>query len=157
MSPPRILVVEDNPLTRKMLRVTLESEGYTVVEAGDGRAALAAAALELPALILQDLVLPDMNGFELVRQLRLLCGASVPILALSGFLNRMADARSTEAGFNTLLVKPIEPSRLLEVLRPYFPHVPGESAPGRGCRVLAVDDDLVQLKLTRLHLTQLGC
>jgi PAS domain S-box-containing protein len=156
MRPPKILVVEDNPLTRKMLRITLESDGYTVVEAGDGRAALAAAAQELPALVLQDLVLPDMNGFELVRQLRLLCGASVPILALSGFLNRMEDARSTEADFNALLVKPIEPSRLLEVIRPYFPHVASESAPGKGCRVLVVDDDLIQLKLTRLHLTQLG-
>jgi PAS domain S-box-containing protein len=156
MTAPKILVVEDNPLTRKMLRLTLESEGYTVVEAGDGRAALAAAERELPALVLQDLVLPDMNGFELVRQLRLLGGASVPILALSGFLNRVGDARSTEAGFNDLLVKPIEPSRLLEVIRAYLPQAFGSAILGRGCRVLAVDDDLVQLKLTRLQLTQLG-
>jgi PAS domain S-box-containing protein len=156
MSPPRILVVEDNPLTRKMLRITLEAEGYAVVEAGDGRAALAAAAEERPALVLQDLVLPDMNGFELVRQLRSLAGASVPILALSGFLNRVDEARSSEAGFNALLVKPIEPSRLVEVIRPYFPHAPSTTSVGRGCRVLVVDDDLVQLKLTRLQLTQLG-
>jgi PAS domain S-box-containing protein len=156
MSAPRILVVEDNPLTRKMLRITLETDGYAVVEAADGRAALAAAEHELPALVLQDLVLPDMNGFELVRQLRQLGGASLPILALSGFLNRVGDARSMEAGFNALLVKPIEPSRLLEVLRPYFPHLSGAERVGKGCRVLVVDDDVVQLKLTGLHLTQLG-
>jgi PAS domain S-box-containing protein len=156
MSSPKILVVEDNPLTRKMLRITLESDGYTVVEAGDGRAALAAAAQELPALVLQDLVLPDMNGFEVLRQLRLLAGASIPILALSGFLNRVGDARSTEADFNALLLKPIEPSRLLEVIRPYFPSLNGTAERAKGCRVLAVDDDPVQLQLTRLHLTQLG-
>jgi PAS domain S-box-containing protein len=156
LSPPRVLVVEDNPLTRKMLRLTLEAEGYAVVEAGDGRAALAAAAAERPALVLQDLVLPDMNGFELVRQLRSLVGPSVPILALSGFLNRVDDARSSEAGFNALLVKPVEPSRLIEVIRPYFPNAPSAVSVGKGCRVLVVDDDLVQLKLTRLQLTQLG-
>jgi PAS domain S-box-containing protein len=156
MSPPRVLVVEDNPLTRKMLRLTLETEGYAVVEAGDGRAALAAAAAERPALVLQDLVLPDMNGFELVRQLRVLAGPSVPILALSGFLNRVDEARSSEAGFNALLVKPVEPSRLVEVIRPYFPQLPSATSVGKGCRVLVVDDDLVQLKLTRLQLTQLG-
>jgi PAS domain S-box-containing protein len=156
VSPPRVLVVEDNPLTRKMLRLTLEAEGYAVVEAGDGRAALAAAAEQRPALVLQDLVLPDMNGFELVRQLRSLVGPSVPILALSGFLNRVDDARSSEAGFNALLVKPVEPSRLIEVIRPYFPHAPSAVSVGKGCRVLVVDDDLVQLKLTRLQLTQLG-
>jgi PAS domain S-box-containing protein len=156
VSAGRILVVEDNPLTRKMLRLTLESEGYAVVEAGDGRSALAVAEQEVPALVLQDLILPDMNGFELVRQLRALGGPSVPILALSGFLNRVEDARSAEAGFNALLVKPIEPTRLLEVIRSYMPSREPTAVTGAGRRVLVVDDDFVQLKLTRLHLTQLG-
>jgi PAS domain S-box-containing protein len=156
MSSTRVLLVEDNPLTRKMLRVTLESDGYRVLEAADGRAALAAAEREQPALVLQDLILPDMNGFELVRQLRALLGPTLPILALSGFLNRVEDARSADAGFSQLLVKPIEPSRLLEIIRLYLPH-PKQSAPtGAGRRVLCVDDDVVQLKLTRLHLEQLG-
>jgi PAS domain S-box-containing protein len=156
MSSGKILVVEDNPLTRKMLRLTLESEGYGVVEAGDGRSALAAAEQELPALVLQDLILPDMNGFELLRSLRALAGTSLPILALSGFLNRMEDAPRAEDGFNALLVKPIEPTRLLEVIRPYMPNRDAVVAIGAGRRVLVVDDDLVQLKLTRLHLTQFG-
>lgn len=156
MSGQKILVVEDNPLTRKMLRLTLESDGYEVIEAVDGRAALAAAERDGPALVLQDLILPDMNGFELVRQLRQLTGGAIPILALSGFLNRVEDARGAEAGFSALLVKPIEPTRLLEVIRPYLPHDLGQAQTGAGRRVLVVDDDLVQLKLTRLHLAQLG-
>jgi PAS domain S-box-containing protein len=156
MTAHRILVVEDNPLTRKMLRVALEAEGYTVVEAGDGRMALAAAAAELPALVLQDLVLPDMNGFELVRQLRAVAGASLPILALSGFLNRVDAARGSEAGFNALLVKPIEPSSLVEVIRSYLPDLPSDTPVGNGCHVLVADDDPIALELTRLQLIHSG-
>jgi PAS domain S-box-containing protein len=156
MSPAKILVIEDNPLTRKMLRVTLESDGYSVTEAADGRAALAALEAELPALILQDLILPDINGFELVRQLRAIAGATLPIIALSGFLNRVEDARSADAGFSALLVKPILPTRLLEVIVPYLPQRSPGLAIGNGQRVLCVDDDPVQLKLTRLQLTQRG-
>jgi PAS domain S-box-containing protein len=156
MSALRILVVEDNPLTRKMLRITLESEGYTVIEAADGRAALAVLEREKPALILQDLVLPDMNGFELLRQLRQLGGEATPIIALTGFLSRIEEARGAEVGFTALLLKPVEPSHLLEFIRPYLPNVPAIMPSTQGCRVLVVDDDPVQLKLTRLHLTQLG-
>ena len=158
MTGPKILVVEDNPLTRKMLRVTLETDGYTVIEAQDGRAALAALQKETPALVLQDLILPDMNGFELIRQLRRLAGSEIPILALSGFLSRVEEARGAEAGFTALLLKPISPSHLLEVIRPYLPAQPAPEHPKDGARtcVLVVDDDPVQLKLARLHLSQLG-
>src|SRR5690606_14750190 len=131
----KILVVEDNPLTRKMLRITLESDGYSVIEAADGRAAIAAAEQEVPALVLQDLILPDMNGFELMRQLRALGAASTPIIALSGFLNRVEDARHAATGFTALLVKPVEPSRLLEVIRPYFPAEAEQHPFGKDCRV----------------------
>ncbi|MEY2935771.1 MAG: hypothetical protein RL033_6520 [Pseudomonadota bacterium] len=156
MSGLRILVVEDNPLTRKMLRITLETDGYTVTEAGDGRSALAAMEQGTPALVLQDLILPDMNGFELIRQLRSRGGDAIPILALSGFLSRVEEARGAEAGFTALLLKPIEPSQLLEVIRLYLPEQREPAPTASGLRVLVVDDDLVQLKLTRLQLTQLG-
>lgn len=156
MTSRKILVVEDNPLTRKMLRITLESDGYSVIEAADGRAAIAAAEQEVPALVLQDLILPDMNGFELMRQLRALGAASTPIIALSGFLNRVEDARHAATGFTALLVKPVEPSRLLEVIRPYFPAEAEQQPFGKDCRVLVVDADRAQRELTRMHLKQLG-
>jgi PAS domain S-box-containing protein len=155
----RVLVVEDNPITRKMLRVTLETEGYSVVEVGDGRSALAAARESMPELILQDLVLPDMSGFDLLRELRQLPGgAETPILALSGFISRLEDVRSAEAGFTAMLIKPVEPSRLLEAIKPYLPaSTPTISIPAAaGRRLLLVDDDPVQLKIVRLHLAQLG-
>src|ERR1700704_5755232 len=125
-----ILVVEDNPTTRKMLRVALATEGYGVIEAGDGRAALAAAEKTLPELVLQDLILPDMDGLELLRRLRALTGGKeLPILALSGFLSRLEEAQADEEGFTALLVKPIEPSRLIEGIRVYLPQPPALAPP----------------------------
>jgi PAS domain S-box-containing protein len=155
---PSILVVEDNPTTRKMLRLTLVTEGYAVVEAADARAALAAAERTLPNLVLQDLILPDMDGLELLRQLRALPGGTeLPILALSGFLSRLQEAQSDEHGFTALLVKPIEPSRLIDAIRVHLPQQPAvATSRGEGRRLLVVDDDPVQLKLTRIHFSQLG-
>ena len=65
-----ILVVDDDPALRELLRRTLEREGYAVLEAGDGRAALARIEERLPGLILLDLMMPHMNGFELLTELR---------------------------------------------------------------------------------------
>src|SRR5207247_65802 len=79
---PRILVVDDNAITRKLVRVTLASEGYSVLEAEDGASAMGMLAREKPDLILQDLVLPDIGGIELVERLRAEPGgAGIPILA----------------------------------------------------------------------------
>ena len=132
-----ILVVEDNTITRKLLRLALTAEGYAVIEAADGRAALAAAGQSLPDLILQDLILPDMDGFELLRRLRALPGGNeLPILALSGFLSRLVEAHSDEGGFTALLVKPIQPSRLIDAIRIYLPQPPAlapPSVPDAGC------------------------
>jgi PAS domain S-box-containing protein len=158
MTAPTILVVEDNPITRKMLRVVLETEGYAVVEAPDARAALTAVQAALPDLVVQDLILPDMDGLELVRRLRALAGGpELPILALSGFLSRFEEIRTADPGFTALLVKPIEPSRLVESIRAYLPE--WRETPvliGKGQRLLVVDDDPVQLKLARIHFTHLG-
>jgi PAS domain S-box-containing protein len=156
VSAATILVIEDNPLTRKMLRVTLESDGYQVIEAGDGRAGFEAVRRRMPDLVLQDLVLPDMSGFELIRQLRELAGAELPIIALSGFFGRIEEARGIDAGFTALLLKPVEPAGLLETLRPYLPTRQQLAPLGGGCRVLVIDDDRVQLKLSRLYLEQAG-
>src|SRR3979409_1596266 len=110
---PSILVVEDNPTTRKMLRLALVTEGYAVIEAADARSALAAAESTLPDLILQDLILPDMDGLELLRRLRALPGGTeVPILALSGFLSRLEQAQTDQEGFTALLVTATEPTSL---------------------------------------------
>ena len=155
--PPTILLVEDNPLTSKMLRVAVESEGYAAVQAFDGRDALAAVQRRMPDLVLQDLVLPDMSGFELLRQLRALPhGLDLPIVALSGFVGRIDEARASGAAFTNVLMKPIEPSLLLDCIRTYCPKRESIAQGAHGRRLLVVDDDPVQLKLTRMHFEQLG-
>jgi PAS domain S-box-containing protein len=153
-----ILVVEDNPITRKMLRITLETEGYSVIDVEDAAGALAAAKGAMPALVVQDLVLPDMNGLELLRQLRALPGgAELPIIALSGFVSQLEEARTADQGFTAMLIKPVGPSALLEAIRPYFPRaIPAKRAPLASRKLLLVDDDPVQLKVVRLHLEYLG-
>ena len=153
---PTILVVEDNPTTRQMLRSTLAAEGYRVVEAGDARAALAAAGEKLPDLVLQDVILPDMDGLELLRRFRALPGGTeLPILALSGFLSRLEEQRTGERGFTALLVKPIVASRLVEAIHVYLPQSEvGEESARERRRLLVVDDDPVQLKLARIYLSQ---
>jgi PAS domain S-box-containing protein len=157
-SAPRLLIVEDNPSTRKLLRIVLADEGFSVSEAPDGRTALERVADSIPDIVLQDIILPDMNGFELVRRLRKMPGlADIPILALSGFVGLVENKLGAEVGFTSLLVKPIEPARLVEVVRSFLPKAnlsPEPRAAKR--RLLIVDDDPVQLKLQRLHFTQLG-
>jgi CheY-like chemotaxis protein/anti-sigma regulatory factor (Ser/Thr protein kinase) len=158
MSSPTILIVEGNPVTRKMVRVALESERYTVLEAGDGQTALDLMVQYCPDLVLQDLVLPDIDGFELVQRLRSLPeAAETPILAVSGLLSPLEQARSLQAGFTDYLCKPVEPSHLVGTIRAYLlPAGTTPEKPGRGRRIVAADDDPIQLKLLMIHLERMG-
>ena len=153
-----ILVVEDNPISRKLLRITLEGEGYRVLEAPDGATALAHLAQAAPDLILQDLHLPDMDGFDLVRRLRAAPnGKALPILALSGFLARLEEAQATEVGFNGFLVKPIGPAQLVETLRLFLPRsAQGAGNLGEGRRILLVNDCSVEVMCTERFLASRG-
>jgi two-component system cell cycle sensor histidine kinase/response regulator CckA len=153
-----ILVIEDNPSTRKIVRLTLGNEGFTVMEAGDAAEALAMVSKTPPDLILQDLLLPDMDGFELISRLRGLPQLlGVPIIAFSGFLSRVEHGRAAAIGFTDFLPKPVEPSRLVQVVRAHLAvDIVTSEEIGRGQRVLVVDDDPVQLKLASLRLTGLG-
>ncbi|HWQ15669.1 MAG TPA: response regulator [Roseiflexaceae bacterium] len=155
---PLVLVVEDNPTTRKLLRVALAGAGYAVAEAADGRSALALASERAPDLILQDMVLPDVEGGELLARLRATPGcAETPILALSGFLARGEELPGGPAGFTDMLLKPVEPSRLVQIVQAHLPPAaPPAEPPGRGRRVIVADDDPVQRKLLGLRLRHLG-
>src|SRR5580658_9343565 len=100
MTQARILVVEDNKITRRMFRVTLESQGWAVVEAADGASALEAVAHENLDLIVQDLTLPDMDGVALLARLRQTPAAKdMPVVAVSGFSSKLELARTLGLGF----------------------------------------------------------
>lgn len=79
----KILVIDDNDLVRTSTRTILESEGYQVVEAGDGDAGIAKANSSAPDLILTDIVMPNKEGIEMIRDLRSR-GYDGPIIAMSG-------------------------------------------------------------------------
>lgn len=157
MREQHVLVVEDNPITRKLVRLTLGHEGFLVAEAGNGTDALALVEENTPDLVLQDLLLPDMDGFDLLTKLRALPQmVGVPIIAFSGFLSRLEHGRAADAGFSDFLPKPVEPSRLVQVVRAYLPIENAAQKVADGRRLLVVDDDAVQLKLSRILMTGMG-
>lgn len=154
--PASVLVVDDNAIMRKMVRLTLETEGHLVHEAADGQAALELVRQHLPDVVLQDLLLPDMDGFELVRELRKLPGgAGLPIVAFSGFQSKLEQSRGLQAGFTDYLFKPVEPSQLVQTVEAHLPMRQRRIA-APGPRVLLANDDPAQLKLLKLNLERLG-
>src|SRR5712691_8360745 len=115
-----VLVIEDNPFTREIVRITLSSSGFEVLEAPDGRVGLSLMAEHRPDLILQDLVLPDIDGVNLLRRLRAFPGGEkTPILAFSAFGSELREMREWNAGFSEYLEKPIEPEELLAIVKRY--------------------------------------
>jgi diguanylate cyclase (GGDEF)-like protein len=158
MDPMKILVVEDNPISRKLTRLALEMEGFSVFEAADGQSAIDHVARNRPDLILQDILLPDMDGFEIVNRLHELPGADkIPILALTGLISAGDEKKLPTAPFSDYLFKPVEPSFLISTVRAHLAaSQTSEHRPGHGRIVLAVDDDPTQLKLLATYLANLG-
>lgn len=153
MTTRPVLVVEDNAATRKMLRVALEVEGYVVLDAEDGASALRLATEHRPGLVLLDCRLPDFDGFELARMLREQL-PDVPLVAVTGW-TQMDESRVLSSGFADVLIKPVDPTRLLEVVGNYFAReLPHTERAER--TVLLIDDDPVQLKLSALAFAYAG-
>ena len=113
LSPRRILIVEDNRDGRTMLRLLLEHAGHEVHEAADGFAGLEAILTLRPDVVLLDVGLPGLDGYEVARRVR--CdevGRSVRLVALTGYGRPEDEGRSQEVGFDAHLVKPVDPVRL---------------------------------------------
>src|ERR1700733_8535029 len=156
-----ILLVEDNPITSKLVRFTLEAQQFVVAVAGDGASAVRAFHDHSVALVLLDLILPDMDGFVLLTQLRALPGGrDVPILAFTGLVSPEVEGRMSAAGFDDVITKPIEPSYLVRSVRAHLPSDDATGAPravaARRRRVVVADDDPVQRKLTAFQLSRAG-
>jgi CheY-like chemotaxis protein len=110
----KILLVEDNELNRDMLSRRLSRRGYQVLEATDGEAALALAASERPDLILMDMSLPVLDGWEATRRLKATPATRpIPVIALTAHAMVADRERSLEAGCDDFDTKPVEIERLL--------------------------------------------
>jgi CheY-like chemotaxis protein len=111
----KILLVEDNEMNRDMLSRRLQKRGYEVVLAEDGQQGLSLAQSESPALILMDMSLPVLDGWEATRQLKSAPATrSIPIIALTAHAMAGDRERALEAGADDFDTKPVELTRLLE-------------------------------------------
>lgn len=113
-----VLTVDDSASIRQMLSFTLESAGYTVIEAEDGKIGLDKAKSNSVDLVLTDQNMPEMDGLELIRALRGLPQYKrTPILMLTTESGDAMKAQGRAAGATGWLVKPFDPQKLLEVVK----------------------------------------
>ncbi len=120
-----ILIVDDEPSIVELVRFTLEDEHVRVVEAGDGLEALEVARAELPDLILLDVQMPYLNGFEVCRRLRLeprFSKTKIVLLTAAGQQQDFARGRAARADLH--LTKPFSPLRLLTLVHSLLPEAP---------------------------------
>ena len=143
-SRPTVLVIEDDPPIRRFLRAALEGEGMTVQEADTGRRGLTAAAARRPDLIILDLGLPDMDGLDVIRELRGWTG--IPVLILSAHSREIEKVAALDAGADDYLTKPFGVPELLARLRAHLrrANVAGDGSGSSRFRFGDVTVDLVE-------------
>jgi two-component system cell cycle response regulator DivK len=116
-----ILVVEDQEDNRQILRDLLRNAGYELVEAENGEEAIAAVIRRLPDLILMDIQLPIMDGYEATRRIRTNPGLkSVPIIAVTSYALAGDEEKALAAGCDGYICKPYSPRDLLAKVRAYL-------------------------------------
>jgi CheY-like chemotaxis protein len=112
----RILIVDDNADSADTLALLLRTMGHEVHVARDGRTALAALPRARPEIVLLDIVMPDLSGYEVAKRIRDRLGAGVRIVALTGFGSDEDRQRALESGFDQHLIKPVDPAFLKSLL-----------------------------------------
>ena len=118
MSGETILLVDDEANIVQLARLYLQREGYTVIDEGDGLRAVERVNADHPALMVLDIMLPGMDGYEITRRIRAqLRFRKLPILALTAKAMKGDREKCLEAGANDYLSKPVDAERLLSMLR----------------------------------------
>jgi CheY-like chemotaxis protein len=133
---PLVLIAEDDRDTREIYRACLDLSGFRTAEAHNGRQALTKATDLVPDIIVTDLALPGLDGFELCRELRQNARTcTIPVMAITGYAFADLDARAARAGMARVLIKPCLPDTLVQEVRTLVQRAReaggGRNAPGR--------------------------
>ncbi|HNW85319.1 MAG TPA: response regulator [Candidatus Limiplasma sp.] len=155
---PLVLIVEDEKTIRRFIRVALDTQPYTCLEAQDGMGALAMTASHKPDVVVLDLGLPDMDGLDVIRKLRE--WSDVPILVVSARGHEREKVEALDAGADDYLTKPFGIAELLARIRVILRHrVPkqDEGAPAATFAIGALKIDYEKRRVTlqgeEIHLT----
>jgi two-component system cell cycle response regulator DivK len=122
MAGKRILVIEDHEENRRLLRDLLTSFGYELIEAVTGEEGLTAAERHVPDLILMDIQLPGIDGYETTRRIKANPALRhIPVIAVTSYALSGDDVKAMEAGCDAYVTKPFDPADLLAKIRGYVP------------------------------------
>jgi two-component system cell cycle response regulator DivK len=117
----RILVIEDHEENRRLLRDLLTSVGYELIEAVTGEEGVALAQAQLPDLILMDIQLPGIDGYETTRRIKANPALRhIPIIAVTSYALSGDDVKALEAGCDAYVTKPFDPADLLEKIQEFL-------------------------------------
>lgn len=118
----RILVVEDHEENRRIVRDLLTSAGYVMIEAVTGEEGIALAESERPDLILMDIQLPGLDGYEATRRIKANPALrAIPIIAVTSYALSGDDVKALQVGCDDYVTKPFSPRALLAKIREYLP------------------------------------
>ena len=121
MPGKRILVIEDHEENRRLLRDLLTSFGYELVEAVTGEDGVRAAETNPPDLILMDIQLPGIDGYETTRRIKANSALrQIPVIAVTSYALSGDDVKARDAGCDAYVTKPFDPADLLEKIRGYL-------------------------------------
>jgi two-component system, OmpR family, KDP operon response regulator KdpE len=143
-----LLIIDDEPQIRRFLGISLRAQGYVVSEAGDGRSGLEALATGGADLVILDLGLPDLDGMEVLRELR--AWSSVPVIVLSVRASEGEKVRALDAGANDYMTKPFGVQELSARLRGLLRLRPGDESAS------VFDDGHLRIDLGRRQITRNG-
>ena len=112
---PLVLLVDDDPKVRELVRINLEFEGYTVREAADAEEGMAGIAEARPDLVLLDVMMPHVDGWEMLRRIQEQYGAGViPVIMFSGKLDERAEVQAATRGAQGFIGKPFDLQQLVD-------------------------------------------
>ena len=117
----RILVIEDTEDNRRILRDLLTNAGFDVLEANDGEQGVGAAAVEHPDLILMDIQLPVIDGYEATRRIKAAPESKdIPVIAVTSYALSGDEAKARAAGCDGYIAKPFSPRQILAMVRDFL-------------------------------------